>query len=337
MKPTLLCLFVFLNCLAQVRPIPLTNCYRIVGAPGPEDFALDSETGILYVSSHNRRNLEDIGFIYTVNLNDKTPSLKKLELEYPKNFHPHGLHFTKTSDGKKLYVISHTKRKEDPHTLEIFHIRKEIVQLEKTIYDPSFSHPNDLYVFEDGRILVSNDMVASSKFTEFLLLFFRIKTGNLAYFDKNNWLVLQPRLVFSNGIHVKKEDGKEMIYLADTVDESILKLELNTKNAMPSVSLVKKIPLDTGPDNFTEDENGTLIFASHKSGIRFLRHASDSKNLSPSQVFILKNNGTTKEVYANLGEEISGSSTALIYKNKLYISQVFEPFLLSCDLNPPSF
>lgn len=332
MKPILFSLLVFLNCLAQVKPIPLSNCNQLTTAPGPEDFAFDKDSGILYISSHNRRNEAENGFLFTVNLNDKDQSLKKVDIVYPKDFRPHGISFVNTSLGKKLYIVSHTKRKEDPHTLEVFNLEKNNIRFEKTLYDPALIHPNDVFVFNDGRILVSNDMVSSSKFTEFLLLLFKIKTGHIAYFDKTSWTTFDTKVVFANGIHVRNEAGKEMIYLADTVNEKILKLELLTGKNKPELNLVKEIQLDTGPDNFLEDDNGRLIFAAHKSGVQFLKHASSKTNLSPSQIFILDKEDKLTEIYANVGDQISGSSSGFIYKNKLYIAQVFEPFLLKCDL-----
>jgi hypothetical protein len=67
--------------------------------------------------------------------------------------------------------------------------------------------------------------------------------------------------------------------------------------------------------------------------MRFMAHAGNKEKTSPTQIFRILADGTTKEIYANDGEEISAASTGLSYKNKLFISQVFEPFILSCTLD----
>ncbi|MDX1960395.1 MAG: SMP-30/gluconolactonase/LRE family protein [Leptospiraceae bacterium] len=318
----------FLNCLAQVKPVPISGCTKIFGPIGPEDFALDDETNVLFVSSHDRKNFDSIGSIYSMKLTDKIPKLVKLEIEYPKNFRPHGVSIAKTNQGKKFYVISHRREENIPHSVEVFKIEKETLVHEKTIQDKSFTNPNDLFVFSDGRILVSNDNGTSIQFLQFLNLAFLRKTARLTLYKDGKWKELEPAHVLGNGVHVLLQDNKEIVYLADTYTGKIFVYELKND----SLEFLRKIELDSGPDNFTVDENGDLIVAAHKSLFRFLKHQGNKDSFSPSQIFKIKKDYSFEEIYANSGEEISASSTGLIYKNNLYITQVFEPFLLSCPL-----
>ena len=70
MNKFLFLLFIlFMNCYASVKPVPIEGCKRIQGTPGPEDMAIDRETGILYISSHERRGELVDGKLFQLNLN----------------------------------------------------------------------------------------------------------------------------------------------------------------------------------------------------------------------------------------------------------------------------
>ena len=92
-----------------------------------------------------------------------------------------------------------------------------------------------------------------------------------------------------------------------------------------------KIDFNGGPDNIIKNEYG-FYTAIHPSNYLFLRHVSNPKNLSPTQVFKITNSRDTKLIYSNVGDEISAGSTGLVYKNTLFISQVFEDFVLACGM-----
>ena len=56
-----LLLILLLNCYANVKPNPIEGCKRIQGMPGPEDLAIDRETGILYVWGSNNNDQLGLG------------------------------------------------------------------------------------------------------------------------------------------------------------------------------------------------------------------------------------------------------------------------------------
>ncbi|MBP9165188.1 MAG: arylesterase, partial [Leptospiraceae bacterium] len=68
-KILFLVILLILNCYANVKSNPIPGCKRIQGMPGPEDIAMDRETGILYVSSHERRGELVEGKLFQLNLN----------------------------------------------------------------------------------------------------------------------------------------------------------------------------------------------------------------------------------------------------------------------------
>ncbi|MBP7280564.1 MAG: SMP-30/gluconolactonase/LRE family protein [Leptospiraceae bacterium] len=334
MNKFLFLLFIlFMNCYASVKPVPIEGCKRIQGTPGPEDMAIDRETGILYISSHERRGELVDGKLFQLNLNSTSEiSPVLIETNYPKNFRPHGMSFAKVNGKSLLYVISHIDIEKPIHSLEVFLIEKGKLSHKETILDQSFISPNDLHVISDGRIFISNDRGTGSDFRSYVEAFFGIKRAQISYFDGKKWKLFENAVTFGNGILHKKIGEKEFLYRAATTPEKIYKYEIGLEAGETVLKEVKVFSFDTGPDNLEEDEEGNIYFASHKSMFRFLKHKDDPNYPSPSQVFVIDKKENVKELYANDGTEIPSSSTALTYKNRLYISQVFNPYLLSCPL-----
>ena len=60
-----------------------------------------------------------------------------------------------------------------------------------------------------------------------------------------------------------------------------------------------------------------------------MKHYKDAKNKAPSVVYKVNiETGESKAIYTNDGSAICGAATALMYNGNMYLSQVFEPFVL---------
>ncbi|TGN11113.1 arylesterase [Leptospira ilyithenensis] len=324
------------SCSAQVQKKPIEGCFRIAGVPGPEDIELVSANGKpnIIISSHDRRNMESIGglFIFDPNSASKEEAVTLIKTNYPENFRPHGFSYARVKGRDTLAVISHTLRKVNPHTVEIFEHDGKVWIHKKTLEDESLTSPNDLFLTESGEIFVSNDHGSPGKTRQFWDLLIRNGRADIAYYDGNKFYPLDKPVLLGNGILIRKEAGIEKLYRSVFWEQALFVYEVQrNQNGFPNLKYLKKISIGSGPDNIIQDEKGDLWVASHISTWRFLKHASDKDNLSPSQIFRIDGKtNETFEVYANEGEEISASSTGLPFKNKLYISQVFEDFILSC-------
>lgn len=320
--------FLVITYCSSYENLSLSDCQKLEGFPGPEDILIDRETQILYISSHDRRNFDSIGTIFSLNLT--TGQVQKLSPEQtPKNFKPHGIALGKIGKEKRLYVISHTNTEDKPHTIEIFKIEKNSLLHEKTLYDEKLRNPNDLTVSEDGKIFISNDFGSTSKFGQLLDLLFSRKNSPITYYDGKNWYLLEPKLAGGNGIHYEKKEGKEWIYRASMFGNLAVKYELRYVQGFPELIESLVVSVEGAADNFGEDGNGNLFLVTHPSVWKFLRHSSSRDNPSPSLVYLLKQEKAEK-IYQNNGTQISAASTALSFQGKIYISQVFEPFILSC-------
>ncbi|TGL63359.1 arylesterase [Leptospira sarikeiensis] len=335
----ILSLFV-LDCSGDVKDIPLKNCSKVSGMPGPEDLAVDREAGLLYVSSHERRIKDQEGKIYFIELNSTGLQPKLLETEYPKNFRPHGISLL-NKDGKyRLYVISHiTLYKE--HSIEVFERTEKPSANSKagkwkhiqTLQDPLVTSPNDLSVASGNEIFVSNDHGEGGFMTYLFHDLFRMKRSEIAYYDGKTWSSLGNPISLGNGVlYVKRADGKEFLYRSAFNESSVLKFDIIRNNGKLTLGEPKSILLEGGPDNLEIDEKGTIFTVTHPSVMKFLKHASNAESHAPTKIFTISPDDSIREIFSNSGELISAGSTALSYKERIYIAQVFNDFILQCQL-----
>lgn len=336
---TVLSLF-FTDCSGDIKDIPLKGCSKISGMPGPEDLAIDRETGLLYVSSHERRINDQEGKIYFLDLNSSILEPKLLEVEYPKNFRPHGISLLNQNGKYRLYVISHiTLYKE--HSIEVFErtekpsVKSKVGKWKhvQTLQDPLITSPNDLSVASENEIFVSNDH-GPGGFLKYLFQdLFGISRAEIAYFDGKTWSSLGNPLFYGNGIlYVKRPDGKEYLYRAGFGLGAVLKFDITRVEGKIVLGEPKSIVLESGPDNLELDEKGNIFTVTHPSVMKFLKHASNAESHSPTKIFTISPDDSIREIFSNSGELISAGSTALTYKERVYIAQVFNDFILQCQL-----
>jgi hypothetical protein len=89
-----------------------------------------------------------------------------------------------------------------------------------------------------------------------------------------------------------------------------------------------------GNDNIRIYEDQLLV-PGHVKPFKFIGHAKNPEKLSPVDVFLADpETGGHKILYSTNGETISGGSTAIIFGKHLYISQVFDPWILKVELYP---
>ncbi len=331
-------LFLF-QCSSDLKDIPLKNCVSYSGMPGPEDLVLDRGAGILYVSSHERRIKEQDGKLFYLDLNSPNSKPSILETNYPKNFRPHGMSLLNRDGKYRLYVISHIAEYKE-HSVEVFERTEAPKGNSKigkwthiqTIKDPTITSPNDLFVVSENEIFVSNDHGPGGYLKYLFQDMFGIKGAEIAYFDGKSWSSIGNPISLGNGIiFVKRQEGEEYLYRSSIGDKSVLKFPVTRIDGRVRLGEPKSIVLGSGPDNLEIDEKGIIFVATHPSIMKFLSHVRNKENHSPTKVIKILPDDSFQEIYSNSGEQISAGSTALTYKEKIYIAQVFEDFILQCQ------
>ncbi len=328
------------------------TCERVPGAIGTEDLEIDHQSGLVYVSSYDRRggflvkpgsdpmrgdiylydmNLPDIGFVSITSWADHP------EIE---DFRPHGLSLYEGPDGQKtLMVISHPAY---GHVVEIFDIIEHAtlegpIDIElrhrRSVQDPLIGRPNDLVAVGPDAFYVSNDHVYESGFRRQLEDYFRLSKTTVVYFDGTRASIAADDLTYANGVNVSL-DG-DTIYVAETTDHLVRLYDRDI--ATGALTQVDQVDFGTGVDNLDVAPDGSVWIGAHPKVLEVAKHAKDPTHPSPSQVIKLVPNangagGSIEQVYIDLGEEISGLSVAALYGDQMILGQIFDDGILVCAL-----
>lgn len=312
MKTVLLILI----CLVVLIPI---SCVRIPNqtlefeqfekikvAPGPEDLQLyfDAQTNRfkLFVSCDERREQKTFGSIWSIDLESNKPTQLNVKFKSVRSeFHPHGMHLF----DKYLFVIDHSNNYKKSRIFR-FEIKGDTL-VEDTL-------------FEKGLIGFPNDMVAISN-DVFLYTNYEFR-GSIVRYENGIYQEIIKKIRNPNGIDSLSIDGYPFGVFSCTYGKKVFRFDTQTGQK-------KKIEKVKGGDNFTYNE-GKVLLAGHLRFYKFLRHIKKNKP-SPSVVYELDVlNGTKKAVFVDDGTKISTVSTALYYKNRIYMGQIFDDFILVC-------
>jgi hypothetical protein len=330
--------------------------------PGPEDMVLDSTSSSprLLISCSQRRTDKKHPKLY--------PAFAEI-MEYrfdgqeaktlPRTgepagfvFNPHGIDIITVKNETYLYVVNH---RDD---INQHYIVQYIVQADKLVFKQQFTSafmvsPNDCVAAPYGRVYVTNDSGKRNALGEKL---FKKKRANVVMFDSlGNCSVVAEKLAYANGLYVDKDTvvipnmtvtssamGDDTVFTKQFVVVYALYVSTVQQKALfrYKVNADGTLKVDTniapyfGYDNITRygDE---LIVVAHPKPLKFLAHMKNAKKPSPGITYAIKNRSkepTTRVLFADDGKRVSCNSTGLIYKNRLYICQVFEPFILEVDL-----
>ena len=336
---------------------PQSNCQRIPVGPGPEDFALDLSQGDsaarILVSSHERREWKP-GEIYAVDLDSRSgyparilPRRGEPEGLY---FAPHGMDIRNVNGQSLLYIISHGAQEVEGHQyVLVYRILPDALQYLGSVASRFFYSPNDLAIDSSGGLYVSNDSRNRGSLVEMALSLSwssvvyctpeSIRSGPLREPGSSDegCILAAEDLASANGLAIErvadKQNDSGTVFVATSRGNVLYSFRREESGRLVDRKEIFEAPI---LDNlFFADKGRSLLVASHPSGLAFLRHVSDGTVESPSVVYMVNlESGHSRALYANSGEELSAASGAFIHRGHLYISQVFEPFLLRCEFPP---
>lgn len=319
--------------------------------PGPEDMELDSSAGKprLIISCNQRRKSNKkhtypaIGEIMEYVFDGK-PAVIIPRTGGPTGtqFNPHGFSIATVSGKRLLYVINHAKLdgNKRENRIEVYELKGSQLIHQKTITGPELVSPNDCFANTAGEVFFTNDSGGKNYLWEKL---WRLKKSTVYCIKSDGSKVkVADKMAYANGIIQvccdtvlspsleNPEQIKEIIHpalIVTTVQQKSMfryhATAFTRKNIMPVF----------GQDNVMRcgDE---LVVACHPKPVKFLKHAINAEKHSPTHVWAYNlKTGIYRLVFVDDGSRVSTGSTAILYKGKLYVSQVFQPYILQVDMN----
>ncbi len=232
-------------------------------------------------------------------------------------FRPHGIFL----DKELLYVISHEKEP-DYHPILVYRLHGDSLEFRELIHASNQHSPNALVTGPNQEIYFVNDSGKRGSMAEKALKLKRASVVRLAKDSAGVWKseFMAMDLGYPAGIN---RIGNRL-YVGDAILHRIHVFNISHKGLTP----VTEFRDLKGNDNIRIHE-GHLLTVGHIRPFKFMKHAKDPENLSPTKVFeVNPENGESTTLYATNGSAISAGSAAIIFENYLYIGQVFDPYIL---------
>lgn len=313
-----LIVFVLLGGLKEIPPNTNATTIRIPVGYGPEDMVLDKTHGpqrFLVSCAGRREDVLSYNNIYSYTIGDMEGEIiPRFNEPDTLAFRPHGIYL----QGDSLYVISHDETK-NLHYIYTYLVENSKLTYFGAIYSPLLTSPNAIVVNERGEIFISNDRVDHKDNVEFLL---KPQRAKLLKYDRKNWSIISDHVAIGNGLAIRHDT----LWQATSGGQGLCCFDLQH---LPDEHQI----LDFyGLDNLRW-HNDRLIVTAHLVDFDLMMHSISSEFQSATVVYEVDPlTGHGETIYVDHGSNISAGSTAIRIEDDLYISQVFEPYLLKVSL-----
>jgi arylesterase/paraoxonase len=328
-----------LNGLGQFRSIESRFSGKFVAnidLIGAEDMTASEDGGFLIISSFDRasRNAGNLiqGGLYFMDLKTDTFQVKSLAENIGKPFYPHGIDMIRLDSSRhRLFVINHVG---DSNMVEVFTLydRDSLVH-EKTLTDEKMFSPNDIVAIGENEFYFTNDKNSKKTWGKFQETYLQKKRCRITYFDGENYRdVIENGMPYSNGI--RYDFDRKLMYIASSRNFSV---SVYNRLENGDLEFVESIPCGTGVDNIELDEEGNLWIGCHPKLLAFSNYAKGKQEVSPSEIIKItyKSLGDYEisSVFLDDGSNLSGMSTAAIYKDLIFTGNVMDDHFLILKQN----
>jgi arylesterase/paraoxonase len=328
-------------------------CRPVALGASAEDLRIDGGSGVAYLSYYDRfpgdrfpgdrspgnRSGSDAarkqpGTIMLLDLNAAEPRARAALATEPAGFAPQGLSlYPGTNAPKRLFAVS--RRTLGQHSIEIFEQSSTgAFAPVETLRDRSLWAPNGIVAVGPRQFYVTNDSGFKDRDAgdpdRRVERRLRNNRSNVLYYDGNSFRVVADGLDMANGIAVSP-DGRTL-YVAEAIGR-----KLTLFDRTPTTGALQRresIPLDTTPDNLTVDETGSVWIAAHPRVRELQENLRDTKSRAASQVLKFdpsaERGKRVTEIYLNDGKDISASTVAAPFRDRLVIGSVTDHRVLVC-------
>lgn len=319
-----------------IDPVVPGSCTAVSGVVGVEDITVDRSTGIAYLSACDRRAVAEgrpaAAGIYAYDLNRQNPVPIRIDGGQLGDFQPHGIDLLL---GKTvavgLFAVNHGNGR---NTIELFDLNGLQLSHRKTISASLLISPNDVTALDGERFYVTNDHGSRGQIGKILEDYLNLRRSGVVYYDGVEFKTVAKDIGYANGIALGR-DGRS-VFVAATTEGTV---RVYGRDAISGVlALQQTVECATAVDNIDVDASGALWVGAHPKPLKFVLHARSAAHRSPSEVLRLTPGpaGTyvQRTVFLDDGARLSGCSVAVVYRERLLIGSVFEPFFLDCRIKP---
>ncbi|MBL4705386.1 MAG: hypothetical protein JKY54_12760 [Flavobacteriales bacterium] len=260
----------------------------------------------------------------------KTKKAKRLTLVFPTaeyKLRPHGIHLVNghlfiVNHPQKKDSINRNKKRRDRIKQEIlrFRVMGDSLVMEVAIRHKLLKRPNDVFATSSSEVYWSN---------------FKLFGGNVCRFSDGKFEKVLRKGRLQNGVHIAhlkvvgSDSIKPYLITSTTIGKHVFRTELFGKKKTKQIGKVK------GGDNFSLNQDGTLLLTAHVKLLKLGAYGKYKTDKAPTNVFeidLSKEKETAKNIYSNDGSLISGCTTAIRYKGFMYLSPLFDSFILRVPL-----
>lgn len=295
--------------------------------PGPEDFVVDTEAGrkrLLVSCDERRADFPPFGEILSIEIpKGEAVVMKRTGEPEGLPFFPHGVFLLAQGADRFLYAVNHHKDGRNTNTVLMYRITGNELKFVRMYADSLMISPNDLCVLPDGSFYFSNDkggedLIAENLFNKF--------GGSVVYCPAEGACkYADQQLAFPNGLEYR--DGQ--LFVATTRQNALFRYTVEQDGSLSGKTRINNI---NGMDNLMWDGTDLLV-AVHPNEIAFVGHSFNQKVKSPGEIYrIHPQTGAAQRVFRDDGSRISAGATGAIEDGYLYISQVFEDYVLRVKL-----
>jgi arylesterase/paraoxonase len=318
--------------LARLESKLVDQCRSVVVFPGTEDVTIDEEAGVAFVSADDRRatlaGKPVQGGIYALRL-DGSDRVSKVSPDSFGEFHPHGISLWRGADGRKrLFAINHTI--EDGHKVEIFDVGfgGALLHVDTVAFDAMRS-PNDILGVGPRSFYVTNDRGFVGGVMETLEAYLALPASSLAYYDGQTGSIAVKGLTFANGVNMSSDGAT--VYVSEFLRRRVGVYSRNAETG--ALSLLRRYPVNTGPDNIEVSPDGALWIGGHSKVFDFVKHVDDAAAVAPSHVIrVNPATGETEDVLIDTSGILNASSVGAATADTLVVGAVFDDHVLVCPL-----
>lgn len=308
------------------------DCTPVVGIHGAADLEAVPDTGMVYISSFDRRGDAARGAILKFDTDDPldSASWRDRTRGVPTLLEPMGidLYTARLPNGEmleRLFVVNTA----GPEVL-LYDVQPDgdLALLER-FQDLRLVSPNDVVATGPRTFYVTNDTASGRGSLRGKLDFlFGLKTGEVLHFDGERWADVASGLAFPNGLALSA-DGRTL-YLAEMRAK---KLHIFTRD--PDTEILGRSTsrtLASFPNNLSVSTGGEVLIGMAPQPLALMAYGEGLRDRAPSQVVSLdEEGGDTATLFQDAGEVLSAATIGVRLRDRLLIGSRAADRILMCD------